>query len=137
VAGGLHAARRPDYKKLGVLKQLFPDVPILALTATATERVRADICSILRLSGCETFQSSIDRPNLFYEARSQLTTSTALLCCTPHTIDVLVTPSPSRPMPVFAVAWQSLKSKGRHCILACTSCALACFFAGPAQARKR
>jgi len=34
--------------------------------------VRADICSILRLSGCETFQSSIDRPNLFYEARSQL-----------------------------------------------------------------
>jgi len=72
VAGGLHAARRPDYKKLGVLKQLFPDVPILALTATATERVRADICSILRLSGCETFQSSIDRPNLFYEARSQL-----------------------------------------------------------------
>jgi len=59
VAGGLRAARRPDYKKLGVLKQLFPDVPILALTATATERVRADICSI-------------DRPNLFYEARSQL-----------------------------------------------------------------
>ena len=31
---------RPDYKKLGVLKQQFPDVPILALTATATQRVR-------------------------------------------------------------------------------------------------
>ncbi len=59
---------RPDYKKLGVLKQTFPDVPILALTATATERVRADLCYILRLTGCETFQSSVDRPNLFYEA---------------------------------------------------------------------
>ncbi|KAK9830588.1 hypothetical protein WJX81_002230 [Elliptochloris bilobata] len=58
---------RPDYKKLGVLKQLFPEVPIIALTATATERVRTDLCSILRLSGCETFQSSVDRPNLFYE----------------------------------------------------------------------
>ena len=33
-------ACRPDYKKLGVLKQQFPDVPILALTATATQRVR-------------------------------------------------------------------------------------------------
>ena len=58
---------RPDYKKLGVLRQLFPEVPIIALTATATERVRADLCSILRVSGCETFHSSVDRHNLFYE----------------------------------------------------------------------
>lgn len=60
---------RPDYKKLGVLRQLFPEVPIIVLTATATERVRADLCSILRVSGCETFHSSVDRPNLFYEVR--------------------------------------------------------------------
>ncbi len=97
MAGGLCAPRRPDYKKLGVLKQLFPDVPILALTATATERVRADICSILRLSGCETFQSSIDRHNLFYEARLHLINSTGLHCCIPA-------PSLSRHIPVFAPA---------------------------------
>ena len=64
---------RPDYKKLGVLRQLFPEVPIIALTATATERVRADLCSILRVSGCETFHSSVDRPNLFYEVRQHTT----------------------------------------------------------------
>ncbi len=36
---------RPDYKKLGILKQQFPDVPILALTATATHRVRRCLSS--------------------------------------------------------------------------------------------
>ena len=40
-------ACRPDYKKLGVLKQQFPDVPILALTATATQRVREVYCAPL------------------------------------------------------------------------------------------
>ena len=58
---------RPDYRKLGVLKQQFPSVPIIALTATATERVCADLQDILRIQGCETFRSSVNRPNLFYE----------------------------------------------------------------------
>lgn len=58
--------RRPDYKKLGVLKQQFPDVPVLALTATATDRVCQDLKEILRISACELFRSSVDRPNLFY-----------------------------------------------------------------------
>ena len=60
---------RPDYKKLGVLKQQFPDVPILALTATATRRVCQDLKEILRISACETFHTSIDRPNLYYSVR--------------------------------------------------------------------
>lgn len=60
---------RPDYKKLGVLKQQFPEVPILALTATATERVCRDVQEILRIEGCETFRSSMNRANLFYEVR--------------------------------------------------------------------
>ncbi len=62
-------ACRPDYKKLGVLKQQFPDVPILALTATATRRVCQDLMEILRISACETFHTSVDRPNLYYSVR--------------------------------------------------------------------
>ncbi|WIA10092.1 hypothetical protein OEZ85_010299 [Tetradesmus obliquus] len=60
---------RPDYKKLGVLKQQFPDTPIIALTATATMQVCRDIKSILRIEGAEQFTASINRPNLRYEVR--------------------------------------------------------------------
>lgn len=58
---------RPDYRKLGFLRQQFPNTPILALTATATEAVCKDVQTILGIDGCEVFRSSIDRPNLFYE----------------------------------------------------------------------
>jgi len=58
---------RPDYKKLGVLKQQFPQTPIIALTATATERVCADLREILGIENSELFRKSINRPNLFYE----------------------------------------------------------------------
>ncbi len=61
--------RRPDYKKLGVLKQQFPEVPILALTATATDMVCQSIKDILRISACEFFRSSVDRPNLYWTVR--------------------------------------------------------------------
>ena len=60
---------RPDYKCLASLKYNFPDVPLIALTATATEAVRLDVCSILRISGCCTFTSSFNRPNLWYYVR--------------------------------------------------------------------
>ena len=52
-----------------MLKQQFPDVPILALTATATRRVCLDLLEILRISACETFHTSVDRPNLYYSVR--------------------------------------------------------------------
>ncbi|GLC73616.1 hypothetical protein PLESTF_001400400 [Pleodorina starrii] len=58
---------RPDYKKLGILKQQFPQVPIVALTATATHQVCEDLKAILRIPGCEFFRASVNRPNLFYE----------------------------------------------------------------------
>ena len=54
---------------MGVLKQQVPEVPILALTATATEQVCRDVTEILGITGAELFQSSVDRPNLFYEVR--------------------------------------------------------------------
>ncbi|GFR46854.1 hypothetical protein Agub_g8494, partial [Astrephomene gubernaculifera] len=53
---------RPDYKKLGILKQQFPAVPIIALTATATHQVCEDLKSILRIQGCEFFRASVNRP---------------------------------------------------------------------------
>ncbi|KAG1663205.1 hypothetical protein FOA52_011298 [Chlamydomonas sp. UWO 241] len=58
---------RPDYKKLGVLRQQFPNVPIIALTATATHRVCGDVLDMLRIRGAEQFRHSVNRPNLFYE----------------------------------------------------------------------
>lgn len=60
---------RPDYKKLGVFRQRFPNVPVMALTATATTRVRADIVQQLNLRNCKWFLCSFNRPNLQYIVR--------------------------------------------------------------------
>eukprot|EP00887_Chlorella_sp_A99_P002461 scaffold10.g2461.t1 len=70
---------RPDYKKLGVLKQQFPAVPMLALTATATQAVCDEVCDVLCIEGCELFRRSVDRPNLFYEVRDKPASAEALL----------------------------------------------------------
>ena len=60
---------RPDYKFLGVMKNLFPKVPILGLTATSTSRVTQDCQKILNLKNCLVFRAEFNRPNLFYEVR--------------------------------------------------------------------
>ena len=60
---------RPDYKFLGVMKSLFPEVPIIGLTATATSRVTEDTISILGMKECLVFKAAFNRPNLFYEVR--------------------------------------------------------------------
>lgn len=60
---------RPDYKFLGVLKPMFPDVPILGLTATATSKVTIDVQKMLSIQGCMVFKASFNRPNLYYEIR--------------------------------------------------------------------
>lgn len=57
---------RPDYKKLHQLREKFPRVPMMALTATATPRVREDILKQLRIDRCKWFLSSFNRPNLKY-----------------------------------------------------------------------
>lgn len=57
---------RPDYKNLGFLRKTYPDVPIMALTATATERVRRDILHQLGISNPKWFTQSFNRPNLVY-----------------------------------------------------------------------
>lgn len=57
---------RPEYRQLATLRQHFPGVPVVALTATATERVQADIVTQLQLAAPERFVASFNRPNLTY-----------------------------------------------------------------------
>jgi len=57
---------RPEYRELKKLRTHFPDVPMMALTATATERVRVDIVKQLKLRDPRCYVSSFNRPNLTY-----------------------------------------------------------------------
>jgi ATP-dependent DNA helicase RecQ len=57
---------RPEYRQIARLRDLLPDVPVMALTATATDRVRVDIIKHLKLRDAATFVASFNRPNLSY-----------------------------------------------------------------------
>ncbi len=57
---------RVEYRKLAELRDVFPAVPFMALTATATDRVRADIVSHLKLREPKCYVASFNRPNLMY-----------------------------------------------------------------------
>jgi len=61
---------RPEYRKIRqVIQGLGEDIPIIALTATATPKVQQDIIKNLQMSDATLFKSSFNRPNLFYEIR--------------------------------------------------------------------
>ncbi|MCI0834464.1 MAG: RecQ family ATP-dependent DNA helicase, partial [Chloroflexi bacterium] len=60
---------RPDYRNLKMLRSDLPGVPVIALTATATDVVRRDIVDQLRLEGGGSYISSFNRPNLVYTVR--------------------------------------------------------------------
>lgn len=60
---------RPDYKLLGEVRRQFHGVPVMALTATATENVKVDVIHNLEIRGCEVLTQSFNRPNLTYEIR--------------------------------------------------------------------
>jgi len=57
---------RPEYRQISELRNLFPKVPFMALTATATGRVREDIVSHLKLREPKCYVASFNRPNLTY-----------------------------------------------------------------------
>src|SRR5579862_1086818 len=57
---------RPEYRQIASLRSAFPDVPFMALTATATERVRGDIVAQLHLRNPACYVASFNRPNLTY-----------------------------------------------------------------------
>jgi len=69
---------RPEYAALGELRQHFPEVPFIALTATADPQTREDIINVLGLHKAQYFVTSFDRPNIRYsvlekhQPRSQL-----------------------------------------------------------------
>ncbi|GGL68360.1 ATP-dependent DNA helicase RecQ [Deinococcus aerolatus] len=70
---------RPEYGQLGVLPGRFPDIPRVALTATADDRTRADILRVLDLGGAAQFISSFDRPNIQYRVANKEGPKTQLL----------------------------------------------------------
>ena len=55
--------------RLGELRKDFPNVPIMALTATAQNKVQDDIIRTLGIQGCDVLKQSFNRPNLHYEIR--------------------------------------------------------------------
>jgi ATP-dependent DNA helicase RecQ len=60
---------RPEYRQLKLISTSFPDVPIIALTATATMKVRDDIINQLELKECKKYIASFNRENLVYYVR--------------------------------------------------------------------
>jgi len=63
---------RPDYRNLsGIINKIKENVPIIALTATATPKVQEDIMKNLKIQNAKVFKASFNRPNLFYEVRSK------------------------------------------------------------------
>ncbi len=70
---------RPEYTQLAELTEQFPDVPKIALTATADENTRKDIKTHLRLAEAKVYISSFDRPNIQYRIESKASPRSQLL----------------------------------------------------------
>ena len=62
---------RPEYRQISSLREHFPNVPLMALTATATERVRGDIVQQLHLRSAACYVASFNRPNLTYRVAAK------------------------------------------------------------------
>ena len=60
---------RPEYRRIRPIVNMIGQAPIIALTATATQKVREDIKKILGIPDAKEFKSSFNRPNLYYEVR--------------------------------------------------------------------
>jgi ATP-dependent DNA helicase RecQ len=58
---------RPAYQEISILREWHPHVPVIAVTATATSKVKEDIISSLKLNDVQLFEAPFDRPNLIYD----------------------------------------------------------------------
>jgi ATP-dependent DNA helicase RecQ len=70
---------RPEYIQLGKLKRYFPEIPVIALTATADKLVRKDIFERLNIVNAELFISSFNRPNIHYRVEPKRNSFNQLL----------------------------------------------------------
>lgn len=90
---------RPDYRNLSVLRTNFPNVPMMAMTATATPKVRQDILHQLKMVNTKWFIQSFNRANLKFEVRGK-----KLKSCTKEIIDVVHSEFPKRSGIVYCLS---------------------------------
>lgn len=70
---------RPEYRRIKTIIQQFGDLPVVALTATATPKVQLDIQKNLQMEDADVFMSSFNRKNLYYEVRPKKETKKQLI----------------------------------------------------------
>ncbi len=70
---------RPDYLSLSLIPEIFPEVPVAAFTATATQKVQEDIIGRLGLRSPHIVRASFNRPNLFYEVKPKAKVESQIL----------------------------------------------------------
>ncbi|CAH8848049.1 unnamed protein product [Trichobilharzia szidati] len=90
---------RPDYRNLSVLRTNFPNVPMMAMTATATPKVRRDILLQLKMTNTKWFIQSFNRANLRFEVRPKKPKN-----CTKEIIDVIRNEFPKRSGIVYCLS---------------------------------
>ena len=98
---------RPDYLRLSVLHEQWPDVPRIALTATATDATHAEIAERLQLTGARHFVASFDRPNIQYRIAPKNTPRAQLL-------DLLTTEHPGDAGIVYCLSRASVEQTAQY-----------------------
>jgi ATP-dependent DNA helicase RecQ len=98
---------RPDYLRLSVLHEQWPDVPRIALTATATDATHAEIAERLQLTGARHFVASFDRPNIQYRIAPKSTPRAQLL-------DLLTTEHPGDAGIVYCLSRASVEQTAQY-----------------------
>ncbi len=122
---------RPEYRQLRLIRESFPDIPIIALTATATPKVQEDIITQLSLKDCKKYIASFNRENLIYAVKpkdntllqivqflkNRLNESGIIYCQSRKTVDSLnekLQRAGYRVLPYHAGLSQSIRSQNQE-----------------------